>query len=92
MREAHEQWRFNAIGRCALCDLHRPEDLEVAARFVRPDDMHGAVFVSADLAAHVAYLRERMVLGFRSIDIHNVGTNPAEFIDAFGEHVLPKLR
>jgi probable non-F420 flavinoid oxidoreductase len=91
LREAHAQWRFNALGGGALFDLHRPEDLELAARFVRPDDMHGAVFVSADLAAHVAHLRERMALGFTSIDIHNVGTNQAEFIDAFGEHVLPKL-
>jgi coenzyme F420-dependent glucose-6-phosphate dehydrogenase len=92
LSEAHEQWRFSALGGGALCDLHEPENFEDAARFVRPEDMHGAVFVSADLAAHVARLRECSALGFASIDIHNVGTNQAAFIDAFGEHVLPKLR
>ncbi len=92
LREAHEQWRFNLVGGPALCDLHEPEDFELAARFVRPDDMRGAVFASADPDEHVAHLRECMALGFSSIDIHNVGANQAEFIDAFGEHVLPKLR
>jgi coenzyme F420-dependent glucose-6-phosphate dehydrogenase len=92
LREAHEQWRFNAIGGAALCDLQTPEDLESAARFVRSDDMPAAVFISADLAEHVAHLRECLAIGFSSIDIHNVGTNQTEFIDAFGEHVLPKLR
>jgi coenzyme F420-dependent glucose-6-phosphate dehydrogenase len=31
-------------------------------------------------------------MGFDEIHLHNVGRNQAEFIDAFGREVLPKLR
>jgi coenzyme F420-dependent glucose-6-phosphate dehydrogenase len=31
-------------------------------------------------------------MGFRQIYLHNVGPNQREFIDTFGEHVLPALK
>jgi hypothetical protein len=50
-----------------------------------------AVFVSADLERHAEYLLEIGKLGVATVDVHNVGRNQSEFIDAFGRHVLHRL-
>ena len=42
--------------------------------------------------SHVAWLDADAALGFEEIFLHNVGTNQEEFIDAFAESVLPRLR
>lgn len=92
LRQAHEQWRFNLLGGDLNWELRGPEQFEAAARFVRPEDMRESVFVSADPARHAERLAECAALGFGSIDLHNVGTNQREFIDAFGARVLPALK
>ncbi len=90
--QAHEQWRFNALGGDVNWELARPEDFEQACRFVRPQDMHQSLFISHDPAAHVERLQAICDLGFQTIVLHNVGRNQSEFIDTFAEHVLPHLR
>jgi len=92
LHQAHEQWRFNALGGDINWELARPQDFEVATRYVRPEDMHDTVFISHDLAAHVDRLQSLAELGFETIVLHNVGRNQAKFISAFAERVLPKLR
>jgi coenzyme F420-dependent glucose-6-phosphate dehydrogenase len=91
LRQAHEQWRFNALGGDVSWELARPEDFEQATRFVRPQDMHDNLFISHDPAAHVERLRALAELGFDTIVLHNVGRNQAGFIDTFGERVLSRL-
>jgi probable non-F420 flavinoid oxidoreductase len=92
LRQAHDQWRFNLLGGDLNWELHGPAQFEAAARFVRPEDMHEAVLVSADPARHAGHLAECAALGFESIDLHNVGRNQRAFLDVFGQHVLPALR
>jgi coenzyme F420-dependent glucose-6-phosphate dehydrogenase len=92
LNQAHEQWRFNALGGDVNWELTSPTDFERATRHIRPDDMRDKVFVSSDLDEHADWLRECAALGFESIDLHNVGTNQREFIEAFGQGVLPLLR
>jgi hypothetical protein len=50
------------------------------------------VLVSADLERHVETLTELAALGFDTIALHHVGQELDPFIDAFGNHVLPRLR
>jgi hypothetical protein len=59
---------------------------------VRPEDVRGKVLVSADLERHVEWLHELASLGFDELALHHVGQDLDPFIDAFGEHVLPRLR
>ena len=92
LHQAHEHWRFNLLGADVNWELRTPAAFEQAARFVRPDDMHEAVLISADLSQHAAWLAECASLGFESLNLHNVGTNQRAFLDAFGQHVLPALR
>jgi alkanesulfonate monooxygenase SsuD/methylene tetrahydromethanopterin reductase-like flavin-dependent oxidoreductase (luciferase family) len=92
LTNAFEQWRFLVPGAHAAESLPTPEAFEHAALSVKPQDMHRIVLISSDLDRHVEWLRERMGLGFQSLDLHNVGRNQREFIDAFSRHVLPALR
>ncbi len=91
LRQAHEQWRFNALGGDVSWELARPEDFEQATRFVRPEDMHENLFISHEPAAHVERLQALTDLGFETIVLHNVGRNQIDFIDMFARCVLPYL-
>ena len=48
--------------------------------------------MSPDLDEHVAQIQHYVDLGFGEIYVHNVGRNQSEFIAAYGERVLPKVR
>jgi coenzyme F420-dependent glucose-6-phosphate dehydrogenase len=92
LEQAWEQWRYLRAGRKAAEELATPEAFERAASDVSPEDMRKTVLISADLDRHIEWLRERAALGFQTLDLHNVGRNQREFIDAFSRHVLPALR
>jgi probable non-F420 flavinoid oxidoreductase len=88
---AHDQWRTNVFPPPTCWDLELPEDFDRLARRVSPEKVRKTVLVSADLARHAAWLEELAALGFDEINLHHVGQDLAPFIDAFGEHVLPRL-
>ena len=73
-------------------DLELTEQFDAVARFVRPEDVRETVLVSADLERHVEWLTELAGLGFDALALHHVGQDLDPFVDAFGEHVLPRLR
>jgi coenzyme F420-dependent glucose-6-phosphate dehydrogenase len=89
---AHEHWRYTALGGEVGWELRSPEDYETATRFVRPEDMHESVLISADLDRHAAWLAEFGELGFDRLFLHQVDLNQRGFIEAFGARVLPQLR
>ncbi len=88
---AHDQWRTNVFSPPLCWDLATVEEFDEAARHVRPEDMRDAVLISSDLDRHIDWLSELAELGFDEIYLHHVGQEQLGFIDAFGEHVLPKL-
>jgi hypothetical protein len=47
--------------------------------------------MSADLEVHRKQIQKFLDIGFDQIYLHNVGRNQAEWIDAFGREVLPRL-
>jgi coenzyme F420-dependent glucose-6-phosphate dehydrogenase len=88
---AHDQWRTNVMPSAVMANLALPEAFDAAARFVRPDDMHPHVRVSADLERHAAWLAGDLALGFDRIYVHDVHPDQERFIDDFGERVLPQF-
>jgi probable non-F420 flavinoid oxidoreductase len=89
---AHDQWRTNVFDPPVCWDLDMAAAFDAAAQYVRPEDVRGKVLVSADLERHVEWLQELASLGFDELALHHVGQDLDPFIDAFGEHVLPRLR
>ena len=88
---AFDQWRAVTNPGPVAVDLRTPEQLEAAAGFVRPADMDQFVKISSRPEQHVAWLQEYLALGFDGLYLHNVGHNQREFIEVFGERVIPAL-
>ena len=72
-------------------DIRSPYDFEQMARLVRPEDFAGRMLITSDLDAHRADIQRYLDLGIDRVYLHNVGRNQAEWIEAFGRDVLPKL-
>jgi hypothetical protein len=49
------------------------------------------VRVSSDLGQHAAWLHQDVDQGWDELYLHFVGKEQSDFIEAFGEHVLPQL-
>lgn len=92
LREAHEQWRTNVFRSGPLADLRMPREFEAISEFVTTQQVAEKVHVSSDLSRHVDWILEDAALGFDEIYLHNVNLRQREFIDAFGEHVLPAVK
>ena len=88
---AHHQWRTNVFDPPLCWDLETAHQFDVAAKHVRHEDMHDTVLISSDLERHAAYLAELGEIGFDEVYVHHVGQDLEEFIDAFGEHVIPQV-
>jgi probable non-F420 flavinoid oxidoreductase len=88
---AHDQWRTNVFSPPLNWDLDSPESFDIAATHVPAEAMHESVVVSSDVGRHVERLQEAIDLGFDEVYLHHVGKGQDEFIDVFGEHVLPQL-
>jgi probable non-F420 flavinoid oxidoreductase len=91
LRIAHEQWRAPVVNPPAAWDLDSPAAFDNATAQIPPEVMHESVLVSADPARHVARLTELVDLGVDEIYVHHVGQDQDEFLDVFGEKVLPQL-
>jgi probable non-F420 flavinoid oxidoreductase len=88
---AHDQWRTTILPANVGEDLRTVAQFDAVGDYVRPEDLDGPVRVAADVDRHVAWLREDLELGFSHLYLHNVGRNQREFIEVFGERVLPAL-
>jgi coenzyme F420-dependent glucose-6-phosphate dehydrogenase len=62
------------------------------AKLVRPENFKGRVLISPDLEEHRAHLQGFLDLGFDAIYVHNVGRNQEQWIKAYGEQVIPRLK
>ena len=88
---AFEQWKTNIFESSLLADLNTVSQFEAAAKYVRPEDLHDAVHISAELTEHLDILKEYKDMGFETLILHNVNRNQELFINHFGQHVLPQL-
>jgi G6PDH family F420-dependent oxidoreductase len=91
VQQAVHEWPNGGI-KAPKQDIRSPEDFEAFAQMVRPEDFKGRVLISTDLNEHRNHLQSFYDLGFTEVHVHNVGRNQSEFIQAYGEQVLPALR
>src|SRR6478752_1632946 len=75
----------------AKADIRSPHDFAAMAALVRAEDFDGRMVISADPDVHRAEIQRYVDLGFDRVYLHNVGRNQREWIETFGEQVLPKL-
>jgi len=92
LAEAHEQWKTNIFRSEMLAHLCMPSQFEAAAEFVTPEHVAERVHVSDNLDQLVDWIVRDVRLGFDEVYLHNVNLRQTEFIEAFGESVLPSLK
>ncbi|WP_299825900.1 TIGR03885 family FMN-dependent LLM class oxidoreductase [uncultured Pontibacter sp.] len=86
---AHDQWKSNVFGSSLLSELKTPNEFEQAGKYVEPGKLDESVNISSDPQKHIAWIEEYANLGFERIVLHNVNRKQEQFIEAFGEKVLP---
>ncbi|HEX7195977.1 MAG TPA: TIGR03885 family FMN-dependent LLM class oxidoreductase [Candidatus Limnocylindria bacterium] len=89
---AFAQWRQNTLPNSVMTELAHPAQIAAAATHVTPDDLDGAVRISADLGRHVDWIQREVARGFEAIYLHEVGHEQERFVETFGREVLPRLR
>ena len=72
-------------------DIRNPEDFAAMAKLVSIENFKNRVLMCADLDEHLEHIQHYVDLGFDEVYVHNVGRNQEEFIEAYGERVIPKL-
>ena len=92
MENAWKEWRTNVLPGEVPWVIRTPRQFEEATRYVTPEDVATAVFVSDDLGAQAEHIRGFAEMGATEVMIHNVCENQEAFIDAFGADVLPQLK
>lgn len=90
LTQVSERYPMAAM-RFARGDLRSPHVVEQIAKLVRPEDFTGRLPIGADPALHREQLRDYLDLGYDRIFVHNVGSNQAAFVQAYGGDVLPSL-
>lgn len=88
---AHDQWRNNVFAPPVSWDLETVEAFDVIGETVTSEQVAKSVRISADLGQHAAWLAEYVEQGWDELYLHFVGQDQTDFIDAFGDHVLPQL-
>lgn len=88
---AYEQWRNNVLPGLLLADLPSVAHFEAAGQFIRPEDMHPQVLISADWRQHLDWIQQYAALGIDHIVLHQVSKDQDQFIDDFGSCVLPAI-
>jgi probable non-F420 flavinoid oxidoreductase len=91
-RNAHEQWRFSALGGDVLWTLRMPSEFASASQLVTEKDMVNTIRISSDMERHAEWIREYVQAGVNEVYCFNVGKNQREFIEVFAERALPSLR
>ncbi len=87
-----DQWRTNIFPGKVKGDLWKVEHFDALGEFVTMKDIQEKMLVSSKIQQHIDSLKKYAALGFEKIILHNVGRNQEEFINEFGDKVLPKLQ
>ncbi len=89
---AFAHWGQNTLDNSVMTALTHPEQISAAAKHVTPDDLDGAIRISADLGRHVEWIGRELERGFQAVYLHEVGPEQERFVEVFGREVLPRLR
>ncbi|NEU58403.1 TIGR03885 family FMN-dependent LLM class oxidoreductase [Halorussus sp. MSC15.2] len=88
---AYDQWRTNCVPGPVTQNLRTTEQYDAVGETVTREEVKENVRVSADLDRHVEWLREDLALDVEKVFLHNVNREQEQFVDAFGERVLPEF-
>lgn len=91
LAQAHETFRFSALGWPVNSELRDVDGFESASQFVRPEDLADTIAAGPDVEAHLKVIRQYLDAGFDHIVLTCPGRQQARFIDFFEKELRPRL-
>ncbi|MDX2232236.1 MAG: TIGR03885 family FMN-dependent LLM class oxidoreductase [Leptolyngbyaceae cyanobacterium bins.349] len=91
-QKAHQQWRNNIFENIVMTELRTPEQFDAVGQFVQPNELDRSIRISADVHQHLQWLEQDIKLGFSELLLHNVNREQTQFIEVFGEKIVPNLK
>ena len=88
---AYEQWRNNIFPSQVLSSLKTPQEFDAAGEFVTLEVLEKNLRISTNVQQHLEWLKQDIELGFDELILHNVNREQEQFIETFGNSVLPHL-
>lgn len=88
---AYEQWRTNCVPAPVTQQLRTPDEYDELGEQIDEAQVEASVRISAELSDHREWVATDLELDVDRIFLHNVNTNQEQFIDTFGEEVLPAV-
>ncbi len=89
--DVFHQWRTNVFPGTVKGELWKTAQFDALGEFVTIPDIKKKLLITSNIGQHIDSLKAYAQLGFEKIILHNVGRNQEEFINVFGDKVLPKL-
>ncbi|GGB79624.1 TIGR03885 family FMN-dependent LLM class oxidoreductase [Dyadobacter sediminis] len=89
---AHHQWKNNIFSSALLSDIRGAKGFDAAGSVVRPEDLKSSVRISDSTDQHTEWLLQDIEAGVTELYLHNVNTGQQQFIEVFGEKVLPEFQ
>ncbi len=74
-----------------MAELRSPQQFDAAGEFVQPQELYEHIRISAYPQQHIEWLKKDIELGFDELILHNVNREQEQFIEVFGEKVIPAL-
>lgn len=88
---AWEQWKNNIFPSKLLADITTADKFDDLGEKVRKQDLKEHVIIGSESQIFIDKIKSFQDLGFEKIIIHNVNKEQEDYIDFFGNEVLPKL-
>lgn len=89
---AYEQWRNNIFPSKLISELITPEQFDAMGKKVDKEDIEEYVIVGNEPGIFIEKIKTFNELGFEKIIIHNVNKEQENFVEFFGNEVLPELK
>jgi G6PDH family F420-dependent oxidoreductase len=91
-RLAHERFKFSAFEWSVNSEVPSVEGFEAACKYVRPEDLAGAIPAGPDPEPYVESVRKYVEAGFDHVALTGVGPDQKGFIAFFKEKLAPRLK
>jgi len=91
LAEACAEWGCLFLDPDLLANLRRPADFAAAGAALRPEDLRGKLPVVTSAQEAIDWLADYIEMGVEEVQLHCVNRRQDEFIELFGERVLPAL-
>lgn len=92
LQGAWDQWRTNIFHNTVLGDLWQVKQFDELGKYVQLEELKEMVRISSNVRQHIDWIQQDMQLGFERIILHNVNRDQQQFIEVFGEKVLPHFK